>query len=154
MMTIQRGLGHRVHGQWLKARRAAALQAGAVFVLALCAGCARTEAIQDGDDGTIAVQRPFDSGAWKSGTAGVRGQMAEDLIDRGLLLGKTRTEVTQLLGAPDQEGMAFLRYDVLSGADNTVGSAYAIRVELDARAGVTKEVRVDTDVGPEYAGTD
>jgi hypothetical protein len=135
------------------AHRAAALHAGAVFVLALCAGCARTGAVQD-DDSTVAVQRPFDSGAWISGTAGVRGQMAGDLIEHSLLLGKTRSEVTQLLGAPDQEGTAFLRYDVLSGADNTAGSAYAIRVELDARSGVTREVRVDTGVGPEYAGPD
>src|SRR6267142_6643140 len=45
--------------------------------------------------------RKFDSAEWKAGDATTRGSMAQDLIDRKLLIGKSRAEVEGLLGKPD-----------------------------------------------------
>ena len=45
--------------------------------------------------------RKFDSAEWKAGDATARGSMAQDLIDRKLLIGKSRAEVEGLLGKPD-----------------------------------------------------
>ncbi len=136
--------------------RSVALCAAITVIIALCAGCTRTEATRAGDasNRTEAVQAAFDSGAWKSGVGGVRGRMANDLIGRKVLLGKTRAEVQQLLGAPDQEGPGSLGYFVYFGADHALGPASVIRVELDPRAGVVKDAHLDTETGQEYGGAD
>jgi hypothetical protein len=47
--------------------------------------------------------RKFDSLEWRSGDASVRGAMAQDIVDRKLLDGKSRTEVEDLLGKPDYQ---------------------------------------------------
>ncbi len=134
------------------ANKAAALHAGIAMIVAiLSVGCTRTAAVGD-DSRTGTVRLTFDSGAWKNGAA-ARGKMAEDLIARGVLIGKARAEVKALLGEPDQEGVAFLSYFVFP-PDRAAGPAYAIRVQFDPRADVVQDTRIDTDAGMEYAGAD
>lgn len=48
----------------------------------------------------------FDSKAWKAGSSSSRGAMVQDMTDRGLLIGKTRSEVVDLLGKPDMCGVS------------------------------------------------
>ncbi|PYT34946.1 MAG: hypothetical protein DMG58_03570 [Acidobacteria bacterium] len=60
---------------------------------ALLCGCGRTDS-------------KFDSKEWKTGGASYRGAMLPDLTERGLLIGRTRTEVAELLGKPDMCGAA------------------------------------------------
>lgn len=128
------------------AYRATALCAGAaVAVSLLAAGCTRP-AVQ-GDGSATVVQRPFDSGAWKSDAPGARHRMAQDLIESGVLLGKSRDEVKSLLGEPDHEEKAFLNYLVFTGPATGHGAAYAVRVELDAAGQRVQEARVDTNTG-------
>lgn len=126
------------------ASRATTLSAGfALIVSLLTLGCARTEMQET--DSTATVQTAFESSAWKADAAGTRHNMAQDLIDRGLLLGKSRAEVKALLGEPDQEGKEFLAYTVYSGASSRHGPSYAIRVELDANGQRVRDAHVDTD---------
>ncbi len=136
--------------------RAVALHSGIAVIVVLCAGCARNETTRAGvaDIRTEAVQTAFDSGAWKSGIGGIRGRMANDLVERQLLLGKTRPEVIRLLGAPDQEGAGSLDYFVYFGADHALGPASVIRVEFDPHADVVTEARLDTETGQGYSGAD
>jgi hypothetical protein len=63
-------------------------------------------------------QKPFDSEAWKVGGLRQRARMAGDLVFSGILLGKSRGEVIDLLGPPDGASDAsafayrFIRGDV------------------------------------------
>lgn len=43
----------------------------------------------------------FDSSRWRAADESGRGRMVHDLVRRGVLTGKTRTEVLQALGPPD-----------------------------------------------------
>lgn len=43
----------------------------------------------------------FDARGWKSGNRWSRGAMVQDMIDRNLLIGKSRSEVLDVLGQPD-----------------------------------------------------
>ena len=47
--------------------------------------------------------RKFDSAEWKAGDATIRGSMAQDLIDRKLLIGKSMADIESLLGKPDPQ---------------------------------------------------
>ncbi len=129
----------------MDANRAMALVAGlAIVVVALSGGCARN-GFQAGGR-AIAVHAPFDPGAWKADAPGARAGMAEDLLERRLLIGKSKAEVKALLGDPDQEGAEFLGYFVITAAGNARGQAYVVRVEFDARARA-EDAHVDTDAG-------
>jgi hypothetical protein len=65
----------------------------ALITAALLCGCSRLDS-------------EFDSKTWKAGGLSSRGAMVQDLTDRGLLIGKTRTEVVDLLGEPDMCGVS------------------------------------------------
>lgn len=124
--------------------QAVARVAGLVAIFAvLAAGCARND-LQEGGRAVV-VHIPFDSGAWKADAPGVRAKMAQDLLDRRLLVGKSPAEVKALLGEPDQDGTGFLGYFVYPGAGNVRVPAYAVRVEFDARGQWAQEASVDTD---------
>ena len=126
------------------ARRATTLTAGVALIVSLLTlGCARSDMQET--DGTATVQSAFESSAWKADAPGARHNMAQDLIDRGLLLGKSRAEVKALLGEPDQEGKEFLAYTVYSAANSRRGPSYAIRVEFDANGQRVRDAHVDTD---------
>jgi hypothetical protein len=43
----------------------------------------------------------FEAKGWKSGNRWSRGAMVQDLIDRNLLVGKSRSEILEVLGQPD-----------------------------------------------------
>jgi hypothetical protein len=45
----------------------------------------------------------FSSEGWKQGDALTRGRMLKDLRESGILIGKTKQQVTDLLGPPDTE---------------------------------------------------
>ena len=45
----------------------------------------------------------FSSDKWKRGDAVMRGRMWKDLCESGILDGKTRQQVTDLLGEPDEK---------------------------------------------------
>src|SRR5258705_1057595 len=60
----------------------------ALITAALLCGCNRSDS-------------KFDSKAWKAGGSSSRGAMVQDLTGRGLLIGRTRPEVVDLLGEPD-----------------------------------------------------
>lgn len=129
--------------------KAMALHAGvAAIVTVLFAGCRGAESFE-GRGSTEKVHSAFDSGAWKSGKPGVRGRMVHDLVDRGLLVGKTRSEVKRLLGEPDQEGEGFLAYFVFFGADHAAGPAYTIQVELNQRGEVVRDAHINADRSPD-----
>ncbi len=128
--------------------RAIALHAGvAAIVTMLFAGCRGAETFEG--SGTEQVRSAFDSGAWKSGEPGVRGRMVHDLVDGGLLVGKTRSEVKLLLGEPDQEGEGFLAYFVFFGADHAAAPAYTIQVELNQRGEVVRDAHINADRSPD-----
>ena len=57
-------------------------------LIILISGCSR-------DDKT------FDSAKWKAGSIRTKGMMVDDLLKRGILLGKSRKDVETLLGKPD-----------------------------------------------------
>lgn len=138
----------------MMSHKAVALHAGiAVFVSVLAAGCTRTETLGGGDSAQR-VHAPFDSATWKSGNDSARGQMADDLIDRRLLIGKTRAEVIAMLGEPDQDGGGSLGYFVYFSTDNAARPAYVIRVEFDKHRKLVKDAHFDTDLWPEYSGVD
>ena len=65
----------------------------AVITAALLCGCSRSDS-------------KFDSKAWKAGGSSSRGTMVQDLTDRELLIGRTRSEVVDLLGEPDMCGVS------------------------------------------------
>ena len=73
-------------------------------------------------------QRPFDSSEWKRGNATDRGAMSEDLINRKLLIGKSRVDVEALLGKPDREDADGFDYKVITVA--------RCRYVLECRLGV------------------
>ena len=59
-------------------------------------------------------QQPFDSQRWKSGDARIRGSMAQDLIDRKLLMDKSESEVENLLGKPGLNNSGVYDYHVIT----------------------------------------
>jgi hypothetical protein len=128
----------------MRTNRALALFAGiAIVVSLLSAGCGRTD-VQT-EESPAAVHAPFDSGAWKADAPGVRNRMAEDLISRQLLIGKSPAEVKALLGAPDRDAQGLMDYFVFSGPVNSGRPAYVVRVEFDHHADHVADARIDTD---------
>ena len=97
--------------------------------------------------GAAPARKTFESSVWKADAPGVRHDMAKDLMDSHVLIGKSREEVIALLGKPDNEGKEFLTYYVYSTPSSPRGAAYAIRVEFSAHDQHVHEVRVDTDTG-------
>ena len=69
-------------------RKILGLVPAALITAALLCGCNRSDS-------------KFDSKAWKAGGSSSRGAMVQDLTDRGLLIGRTRPGVVDLLGEPD-----------------------------------------------------
>jgi hypothetical protein len=58
--------------------------------------------------------RRFESQQWNSGDKQMGGGMAQDLIGRAILDGKSRDEVRQLLGKPNAEEVDWYAYDVIT----------------------------------------
>ncbi len=77
------------------------------------------------------TQRSFESQSWRNGGHQIRGQMAQDLIKRQILIGKTRNQAIKLLGKPDEEDKEFITYFIYLG--NEFGPPPLVHVELDKR---------------------
>jgi hypothetical protein len=58
--------------------------------------------------------RQFDSNEWKAGSPSVRGAMAQDIMDRKLLTGKSHAEIETLLGKPDSQDGDGYGYNVIT----------------------------------------
>ena len=62
----------------------------------------------------------FDAARWRAGDAYQRGRMAPDLSHSKILKGKTRAEVVEMLGPPDEERIGgWMKYEFYLG-----GSTY------------------------------
>ncbi len=66
-------------------------------------------------------RQPFAAEAWRAGDAKLRGTMVPDLLDKHILIGHSRAEVTALLGPPDFtkdpyfHGAYYITYQVYMG---------------------------------------
>lgn len=82
----------------------------------------------------------FDAVTWRAGDLRTRGTMVRDLIDRDLLIGKSRREAVALLGPPDIEAERVLTYKVDLG--DKFGSTpwlYALHLKIDPANGKVSE---------------
>jgi hypothetical protein len=87
------------------------------------------------------VQKSFDSKEWKMGTPSSRGAMVQDLIDRKILLGKTSSEVEELLGGPDFRETNWFGYKVVTIPRCRLWEC-RMDVVFDAQLGTVKSVAV------------
>lgn len=79
-------------------------------------------------------QIAFDRSEWKRGDERERAKMIDDLIDRSILIGKDREEVTAILGPPDKQGDTLIAYTVDLGQRFWFGSPwyYDLYVSFDS----------------------
>lgn len=87
--------------------------------------------------------KSFDATAWQQGDARTRGSMAEDLVDREILLGRSAGTVEQLLGPADKDYAGALVYKIDLGWPFKDPSHYALNVYLDADRKVREAQIVD-----------
>ncbi|MCI0462349.1 MAG: hypothetical protein L0Z62_35810 [Gemmataceae bacterium] len=66
-------------------------------------------------NGLLYSQTPFDSERWRAGDKRQRARMIGDLHDQGILLGKSRAEVIELLGPPDSVSGRTVYYSYTHG---------------------------------------
>ncbi len=123
----------RAESHLLRPSRASSVLAGIAMLASISlAACGNDEARE-------APPRVFESQAWKNGDWKVRSQMAHDLVDRRLLIGKSRMQVESLLGKPDQEGGASFAYFIDPGPSGSLGPPYYIHVEFDQAGKTAKD---------------
>lgn len=79
----------------------------------------------------------FEHHAWKSGDHELRGKMAHDLLEKKILIGKTREEVIDMLGSPDEETSHFVAYFMNFG--DYFGPPHLVHIEFDNRSKLVKE---------------
>jgi hypothetical protein len=87
--------------------------------------------------------RPFDSSEWKRGDATTRGGMFEDLINRKLLIGKSRVDVEALLGKPDYQDADGYDYKVITVARCRYVWECRLGVVVDRKSGLVAFVAVN-----------
>ena len=63
--------------------------------------------------------------------------MAHDLLEKRLLIGKTRSEVKEILGKPDEETKEFVTYFMNFGS--YFGPPHIVHVEFDDKGHRVKE---------------
>jgi hypothetical protein len=88
----------------------------------------------------------FDSHRWKQTVEVKRYVFAKDLIDRRLLIGKTRGEVVELLGAPSSENSSprAMQYLIKSGGV-AMDQLFALDVQLGGVRGEVTSVGIRGD---------
>lgn len=64
----------------------------------------------------ISAPRPFDSEQWKAGNASIRGSMVDDTLSKKLLIGKTKAEISELLGKAEHSSKDWVGYDVVTNS--------------------------------------
>jgi len=87
--------------------------------------------------------RPFDSTEWKQGNATTRGAMSADLINRRLLIGKSRVDVESLLGKPDRQDADTYDYKVITVARCRYVWECRLGVIIDQKSGLVTFVAVN-----------
>ena len=80
--------------------------------------------------------KPFDSAVWQQGDPRVRGTMAEDLVERKVLVGRAADDVERLLGRPNKDYAGALVYKIDIGMPFKDPSRYAFIVHLEANHNV------------------
>src|SRR5262245_58968875 len=87
--------------------------------------------------------RSFDGEHWRAGDVRQRARMVTDLVGSGTLPGKSRAEVSALLGPPDRENSGVWEYDYVYG--DLLGDAldlpfsgwlYSMRIAFDDATGL------------------
>jgi hypothetical protein len=105
---------------------------------ALLAGGIVTVSLADrvlGDPGQFRGER------WRAGGLEQRGRMAADLCASGVLRGKTREEVRDLLGEPDRDFAEVMEYDVRSPRSASPRAEW-VAVLFDRQSGRVAEVKI------------
>lgn len=82
---------------------------------------------------------PFEKEKWRQADLRTKGRMMKDLLERNLLIGKTRNEVTDLLGEPDYEELYYLSYKVDLGKMYV----YDLVIKLDSASRKAVEILLD-----------
>ena len=85
--------------------------------------------------------RTFDSEAWLAANARDRGRMADDLVKRRILLGKTVDETQRLLGRADADYGSALSYKIDLGWPLKDSKHCGLIVDLDANR-IVRETRI------------
>ena len=57
----------------------------------------------------------FDGKKWKTGDFRTKGKMTDNILNDSLLIGKTKAEILEMLGDPDQYNERIFHYAVDSG---------------------------------------
>lgn len=88
----------------------------------------------------------FNSAAWKNGDRYLRGRMVDDLLRDSLLIGKTRKEVTDLLGSVGENASdSAWTYYTNNGDTGPLGLGgpwmFALQIDFDSASGLVKSVR-------------
>ncbi|MEX0813578.1 MAG: hypothetical protein WD048_15275 [Chitinophagales bacterium] len=70
-----------------------------------------------------------------------KGKMTANLLSDSLLIGKTKNEVLEMLGEPDQKTEVILHYTVDPGIEYMSGPwTYWLSVKIDSTSGKVNEV--------------
>lgn len=98
-----------------------------------------------GDTGDWPKER-FDSQRWRQTSEAGRYVFAKDLIEQKLLIGKTRQEVVDLLGAPSSESAVppAIAYLIKTGGSGMT-QVFALEVRLDGLRGEVTGVGIRGD---------
>ncbi len=85
---------------------------------------------------TINIQNKetFDSSKWFNGNERIRGSMAQDLIDKGILEGKSKNDIKNFLGPPDKENAQYIIYIIDVGIKfGETPWPYYLNIRLDTK---------------------
>lgn len=83
----------------------------------------------------------FDSKKWKSGDMRTKGKMTDNLVNDSLLIGKTKGEVLNMLGEPDQQTESRFHYIFDPGIEYMSEPwTYWLSVDIDTTSGKVDEV--------------
>jgi hypothetical protein len=64
--------------------------------------------------GCAPSSKRFDSADWKRGDQSTRGAMVQDILDHKYFLGKSRSQINELLGRPDYQDDDWYGYKVVT----------------------------------------
>jgi hypothetical protein len=83
----------------------------------------------------------FNPAEWKKADFRVRGRMYDSLLEQRLLLGRTRNEVIELLGKPDEEKNDLVKYAVdLGSIFESWAQRYFILITFDEKTQIVNDI--------------
>lgn len=86
---------------------------------------------------------PFEKEKWKQTDLRTRGRMVDNLLKQNLLIGKTKNEVTDLLGEPDDENNAEQPFYISYRVDLDHIYMYDMIILIDSSSRKTVDVLLD-----------